>query len=224
MIDKFMILKADLNQINKKIAICRTRNDTKFITGSCCFKRTETLEQIIREKNYLKKQINDYYADINNIQKSSHSTGVVFATFKDSHDYEAFYNFFPQTAFMGLIYKFLNMVVNCICPCCFSQNYKRKLILINSLKVQRAPEPSDILWQNLEYSDLSKAIRKLWVYIVSVIMISISFTIILALNVVQNKFKESLSAIINSAISVAISTVIIVINYVLNSTLRKLSE
>jgi hypothetical protein len=219
-----MVFKSELGVINKKIAMCRSLNSKIYSTGKLCFKLTQTLDQIVQEKNYIKKKINEYFADVSNVQKSSQSTGVVFATFKDSQDYETFFNFFPQTAYSNFFFKIVFFFANYLFPCCFNDRYKRKINIINQLKVVRAPEPTDILWQNLEYSDLNKIVRKLLVYVISIVLILISFTLIVILNIIQNKYKTEFDALINSIISLAISSVIIVINFILNVTLRKLSE
>jgi hypothetical protein len=220
MIDRFLVLKSQLNDADKKISVCKARNTDRHTTGKI-FKRTETLVQLTDKRNKVKEQMDKCQAAINNIEESSQSTGVVFATFKDCEAYEGFLNSFPQSALAKLFYKGLNILASRYGL--FSESYKKKLNLISKLKVVEAPEPSDILWENLEYTDYSKAMRKLWVYLMSILLICISFVTIVGLNIIQNKFKEQ-SSRVNTLLALAVSQVIGLINFLLNKTLRKLSE
>jgi hypothetical protein len=219
-----MVLKSQLHNVNKKIDVTKAIGSKTYCICSCCLPRAEMQAYFIEHKETLRKQIDNFFADISNIQKSSKSNGVIFAAFMDNRQNGNYYNLFPHTWYTKLLRCIQNLFVNCLCSCCFDTKYKRRVSLINTLKVELAPEPADVLWQNLEYTDFNKLLRKIGVYFISLILISISFTLIVVLNIVQDRYKDELDTNVNIGLSVIISIIIIVINTVLNIMLRKLSE
>lgn len=60
-----------------------------------------------------------------------------------------------------------------------------KLTDLQHIIVEEAPEPTDIIWENLEYSRFSQLTRACVVYIISFILIVVSFYIILYISYIQ---------------------------------------
>lgn len=67
--------------------------------------------------------------------------------------------------------------------CCFN-NYKSLGGLFGDrlLKIQSAPDPSNINWRNLNYSKLSKFIRRGISIIITILILVVSFVGLLYLN------------------------------------------
>jgi len=53
------------------------------------------------------------------------------------------------------------------------------------IKIRRAPEPRDILWENLEFCDREKAPTKLFSYLMTSLVIFTCFGIVLLINWAQ---------------------------------------
>lgn len=68
-------------------------------------------------------------------------------------------------------------------PCCFDKH--------DHWKFERAPEPTDIYWENLHVSNLSRYIRATVSYIISFILILVIFAGINALKEAQMDYKEN---------------------------------
>ena len=70
-----------------------------------------------------------------------------------------------------------------LCPCCVNKN--SFYYLKRNVKFEAAPEPEDIIFENLEVKPFSRIMRTVLVYIISIIICGVSFAIIVALNKVQ---------------------------------------
>jgi ABC-type Fe3+ transport system permease subunit len=105
----------------------------------------------------------------------------------------------------------------------------KKLEVMDSIRVVNAPEPADVLWENLHYSPLQRVVRAIWVYIVSIFLIGISFGAIIGLTYLQkslkNKYKNKSDSSYNeTGYSILISIIITIINFMITLCLNKLSE
>lgn len=78
----------------------------------------------------------------------------------------------------------------CTCSCCLSNElcYPKSGVPYYTLQVRNAPNPSDILWENLEYSTLSKFFRGLLAFISVVLLLVLSYAAIYAIQVAQSFF------------------------------------
>jgi len=98
------------------------------------------------------------------------------------------------------------------------------------LLVHRAPEPTDILWENLGTDVKEKKKRRLITFFVSILMIIICFAIIIGINVGKAKLSnperlqdtnvQKSRSVGTEVISVVIALVIMVINNALNFSTR----
>ncbi|KAJ3435447.1 putative transmembrane protein [Anaeramoeba flamelloides] len=75
------------------------------------------------------------------------------------------------------------------CLCCLSLGSFGK----KKMTVTRAPEPDDIIWENLHFPDSKHTTRKILVWIQLVIVISISIAIISSLSAKEEKSENSVS-------------------------------
>ena len=63
--------------------------------------------------------------------------------------------------------------------------------LKRNVKFEAAPEPEDIIFENLEIKPFSRIVRTALVYIISIIICGVSFGIIVALNKVQTNLDNN---------------------------------
>jgi ABC-type multidrug transport system fused ATPase/permease subunit len=100
------------------------------------------------------------------------------------------------------------------CRCCMNKNKKENFLFKGNIGFHRAPEPEDILFENLEYTNsIYKLVRIIFVYFISIILISICFLIVTYLNYLQKYIDEKKNShIIQSyIISLMISCCILII-------------
>ena len=97
--------------------------------------------------------------------------------------------------------------------------------------LKEAPNPSDILWQNLEMTTSQKFWARLTSNLLTLLLVSISFLCILGLKIIQKNMSESLekkkstvSSLGLRAISIGVAFIILVINTALSMAIKKLTE
>jgi hypothetical protein len=97
--------------------------------------------------------------------------------------------------------------------------------LSNKYKVHPAPEPNDLIWENFGIPLKEKIFKRLITFVVTFVIIGISFGIIIVLKYAQVKIDEKLTELnknslsANIFIAIAISFFISVINYILHQLL-----
>ena len=169
------------------------------------------LSDIESEKEKLEKQLKELLKETENLTDDNFA-GVVFVTFDNIKEQEKFLEPFPKNLIMSIFVSIKNLKYF-LC-CCFIDKYKRKRFLLKrNISVDKAPEPEDIIFENLQYSSVQRFFRMLLIYFVSFIIIFICFVIILCFNYLQIKlqkgnnenkkaFKYTLSLLITLVISV----------------------
>jgi hypothetical protein len=91
------------------------------------------------------------------------------------------------------LFKAIKNLKYFLCCCCIDKNKRDHFFLNRNNRVNVAPEPEDVTFENLQYSSFRRLLRTLLVYLVSLIMIFICFFIILYLNDFQFKKIENKS-------------------------------
>lgn len=86
-------------------------------------------------------------------------------------------------------------------------------------KIEKAPEPEDIIWPNIGRSDCNTRLRKFFIYFITAILLGVCFIIVYYLSLAQQDAGN------NRTISIAISIVIAGVNLTLggNNALTQLS-
>jgi len=94
------------------------------------------------------------------------------------------------------------------------------------VKVKRAPEPSDVLWENLGFSANQKLKRKIFTTIMAGILVTLSFGIIIAISWSQNHILKKIGegSPFIKLLSIAASFILATLNYILGQLIRKLAE
>ena len=175
------------------------------------------LSDIESEKEKLENKLKELLKETQNLTADNFS-GVVFVTFDNIKEQEKFLEPFPKNLIMNIFVSIKNSKYF-LC-CCFIDKYKRKRFLLKrNIAVDRAPEPEDVIFENLQYSSLQRFFRMLLIYFISFIIIFICFVIILAFNYLQLKLQRGNNGN-KKALKYAISLLITLVISILNSVFR----
>lgn len=103
----------------------------------------------------------------------------------------------------------------------YYKNYDYQAIpkCLKEATVERAPEPSDLLWENFEFSDDYRKKQKNYSVFISFLLVLLTFSTVLAVNLVQLKYKLKK----NKVYSMLISIIISLFNWVINKKLFNLT-
>ena len=167
-----------INQNKKENLV---EDDRKYIKFSFCSTEEKKLSVIKQEKDELEKKINELIEDSRR-NTSNYFGGAALVTFDTIKEQELFLKNLPSNS-IEYFFNFLRNMAYLFCCCCFNKtdiNYLKR-----NIKFEAAPEPEDIIFENLEISPFAKTMRTALVYIISIIICSVSFVIIVALNYLQ---------------------------------------
>jgi len=94
------------------------------------------------------------------------------------------------------------------------------------IKVKRASEPSDVLWENLGVSKREKFKRKAFTTVIAAILIILSFAIVISISWLQDKFikDHGQASSVVKIFSFVSSILLMVINYLMGRAIRALAE
>lgn len=94
-----------------------------------------------------------------------------------------------------------------------------------NLSFERAPEPSDVYWENLNVTSSQRFLRVFLTYLCTVLVIGVCFGIIYGINLAKVKLKDikGVPEWVISALSFVCSFVIIAVNQSLRTVVRTLS-
>lgn len=166
-------------------------------------------EQIQEKKQILSQQMLGIDRRIEEIKTSQLvHTGTAFVILETAQQSEYLCAKFRRGTFGKHFHKLANMVME-----------TNSQLNGNVIKVKRAPEPSDILWENLGYAKSQKFKRHIMTNVMTAILVIISFLIIVALSwyevaVLDNSRKGEI-------LSMGASVFIVMVNYYLGQFIRK---
>ena len=187
----------------------------------------EIAHQHMKKVLSIKRDIQKYKKMLKRFKKCldtpNYSTEIAFVSFKYKKDRDMFLNDYRSTFFNTYICPGRGFI------------YKNKRI-----KVEQAPEPSDIIWKNLGVSTFKLLKRRTYTYVASILLLILSFIAVLLLKSYQMSLynqaatvKEDIEQqgdltetenIQSMAISFSISVVILAINQALNLTMLYFCE
>ena len=198
--------------------------DLNVCQGECC-ERYHVLSDIIDEKSELEKKLKELLEETKTLTKKNFS-GVIFVTFNTIEEHENFLKPFPKNFIMTIFINIKNLKYF-LCCCFINKNKRKNFFLKRNITVDAAPEPEDVIFENLQCSSCERFVRTLFIYIFSLIIIAICFVVILFLNYFQTKRnkKNGDSPVVKYGLSIAISLVISILNaiflYILESLTKK---
>jgi hypothetical protein len=206
----------------------KDRSYYSYILPFCPFTscpKKESREALIEDKKKteekMKKLIKDSKEHI-----SEYFGGAAFITFNKIKQQEEYLAKLPSN-FFDYIIDFFKDMKYLFCSCCIDKNstsyYKR------NLNFEAAPEPADIIFENIETSQLDRIIKTAIVYLISVILCGISFAAIYGLNLLQmyvdeNQKNQTTHVVLLYVISFAITGVTSGMDILLEIVLEKLTK
>ena len=170
------------------------------------------LKDINQEKQFYEDKL-DSLVKYAKIKKFS---GCIFATFNSVKDKEEFYNYFPHS-FIGNFYYYIKHYLFC----CFIVKKNKKFVERGKINVYLAPEPEDVIWENMEFTLFQRLFRIIILYLFSFLLIAFAFIIVYQLNAYQESIEtkswsELLKYISSFSITIIISILNVLLKYVMN--------
>ena len=149
-----------------------------------CSNKGKPLREYNKKKELYDKNLNSLVTKA----KLDNFCGCIFATFNTVKDKEEFYNNFPHFFIESFYYKLKN--IGYYLCCCFIDKKKRKRLARERIRVYLAPEPEDVIWENMEFSVFQRFYRIIIIYFLSFLLIGFAFVVVYLLNNYQDSFEE----------------------------------
>ena len=183
--DKYTKLEKNMEEIAQKINKIKfdddvidfnndnnlTGDERKLITAKfsfLCFsfcKKEEKLSDLKNQKEKIYKELDELYQD-SKFKTSDYFAGCGFITFINLKEKALFLKLFNHSIIINILQLFKD-IIYMIFNFCLNIEQKPISWLRNYIKMEQADEPSDIIFENLSYTSLSKIIRTFLVYIIS---------------------------------------------------------
>ena len=191
----------------------------------CCYDDGTTLTELYSQKLDLESQLNLFDTETQFLTKNNFARAI-FVTFETIKEKENYYNRFPHS-FYGYVMHFFISLKYYFCCCCINKEEIQIHNMTKNLIVSEAPEPEDVIWENIEYSTTNRVVRAIIVYIISLLLICVSFAIVFGFTFLQdywNDDDESQHFLLKYVISVIITLVISIFNSIFYELLERLTK
>ena len=213
-----------LNSINKKYYSERLYYTFpfSFFGCYCCVKKSIPISKLYEQKKEFQKKLN---LESNKIQKitKKNFTGYMFISFNTIKEKEMI---LKQYSYNFIIY-FLKNIKYYLCCCFLSNEDYEKYKKASNIDITEAPEPEDIFYENFKFSSRKRLIRTLLVFLISLLIISVSFAVVFGLTCLQNYLDYSVKIknfILKYFLSFIITIIIAAINEVFKIVLEYLTN
>ena len=245
--DKYKKLEKDMDLIAQKINKIKfdddiiefnnennlTGDERKIVTAKFTFlffkfcKKEEKLGDLKLQKEMIYKELDELYQNTKN-NTSEYFAGCVFVTFTSLKEQELFLKRYNQS-FLKSCLQFVKDIIYMICGYFMNKTEKPISWLKNYIKVEQADEPSDIIFENLEYTILFKILRTFVVYAISfffgIFSNSIFFVILAAINSLLDYINKKFdNPVVQYLTSFAISFVSTFLNYIYENIFHILTK
>ncbi len=194
------------------------------LNTNCCEKRIPIMD-ILRKKKHKEHELNDLLEASKNIKKDNFAN-VAFISFDTISEQEKFLNQYSQNWLTGLLSTIKNLKYY-FCHCLLSREEKNKWEKEKGESVSNAPEPDDIIFENLETTKVGRIIRTLITTLISLFIIAISFIIVVLLTIAQEKIDNMSFGAKNFskyAVSLGITIVTSIVNIIFQGLLESLTK
>ena len=207
--------------ISKEEKKCYFKKPFPIFGCLCLLKKGESLLELTKKKKEKEEEILNLFESNKKLDKFA---GCIFVTFKTVKDKEKYYNIFPHY-FIERVFHFIKNIKYYL-HCCTDEekrsNFKKK----KQINVFYAHEPEDVIWQNLGCSLSERNIRRLLIYFISFILLSILFFIVYFLTSIQDSLNENKNwkFITINIVSYSIALAIVIVNAIFQLLLEFLTE
>ena len=191
----------------------------------CACKKGPSIKSLLKKRELNKTKLN-YFLENSKILTKSNFAGSIFLTFNTIQQKEEYYNMYPHY-FIEKIIVFLKESKFYLCCCCINEKSKRNFFRRKNIKVLSAPEPEDVIWENIEYDFWFRFKRGLIIYFISFLLLLISFIFVLGLTYYKSYLANNnitSSFIIKYGVSLLITIAINIINEIFYLILEKLTK
>ena len=187
------------------------------------FEREKKLEDILEEKKNLEKDINTLLEESKKINMDKFA-GAVIISFNTIKEKEEFLSHFPDNLFVHLL-NVIGKLRYFFCFCCIKKIDNSKFWQKKKIQIDEAPEPEDIVFENLEFTTMKKTYRVVGMNMISLLLIGIGFGIIFGLQNLQNYVKKkNYITFVYYLISLCITIVSSIINIIFGTLLDFLTK
>ena len=148
--------------------------------------------------------------------------GSIFITFNTLKDKERYYNEFPHYFIEKVFYFIKNIKYYFVC----NKKKREDFFLKKKINVFYANEPEDIIWENLEYSKRQRILRKLLIYLISILLLLSLFMIVYKLTSIQNDLnnRKDWKFITINIVSYSIALAIVIVNKIFQILIEYLTK
>lgn len=145
-----------------------------------------SIEEIQSQITECKVHLDSFEALANNSQTQQLLfTGTVFASFRTVGDKEEYLKQFPTTI-IGTLWAYLHYFIShYLFKNWYSDKKKKELAKAIKFSVRSAPEPADVIWENLEFNNWARLWRIFLVYNISFSIVFLNLAIVVSLNSLQ---------------------------------------
>ena len=195
----------------------------------CCHDKGLPLKTLLKQKDDLLKQLESEQQDIIQYITEENFTGYMFVSFNKIKDKEIILAQYPHNFFDMTLYFLKNIKFYLFC-CCVSKDDRIRFRRAKGIDVYDPPEPEDVIWENFRYTARQRGIRTLIVFIVCILIMALSFSIVFGLTFAQDYLYEdergtkTTNIFLKYLISLIITIVINIINSCIQLVLEKLTH
>ena len=210
-----------------------TGDERKLVTAKfsfLCFsfcKKEEKLIDLKNQKEKIYKELDELYKDTK-FKTSDYFAGCGFITFTNLKEKILFLKLFNYSFIKNVLQLFKD-IIYMIFNFCLNIEQKPISWLRNYIKIEQADEPSDIIFENLSFSTLSKIIRTFLVYVVSfffgIFSNSIFFVAIAGVNYLLDYINKKIhNQVIQYLTSFALSFISTFLNFIYENVFHILTR
>ena len=173
--------------------------------------------------NELYKEQDTYEQKLNllvNKAKLDTFCGCVFASFNTIKEKDEFYNNYPHF-FIEHIYFHIKHLRYYFCCCFYDKNNIDKIRTRERISVYLAPEPEDVIWENMEFTAFQRFYRIFIFYSLTILLITLAFFVVDQLTYLQQEIKKKkISILIKYSGSFSITIIIAILNKILQFIMK----
>ena len=143
-----------------------------------------SLDSLNLHKKYLEDQIEELEQGNQTLSKINFAE-CIFAIFNTIKEKEKYYDKFPHN-FLTLLYFYLKYIYYFLFSSCIDKNKVRRFQRKKKISVDHAPEPEDVIWENLEISFIERVKRGIIIYSITIFLLLFAFGLVLSLTYLQD--------------------------------------